>query len=207
MKDVTVVILAGGYSKRFGSMKAIAQLNGRPLVTHMIEIAKQITSEVLVAVSDDEQMLQITPYTKNTRVVIDPDNEERSALTGALTAFEFTQTKYTLLLPVDTPLADINLLNLLLRFRGGHGAVVPSWPSGYVEPLHSVYLAEHAYAIGLSLVEQKIYKMSSFLEQIHNVLYVSTEALKQFDPDLATFKNFNTEKEMKTFENYKKRKR
>lgn len=207
MKDVTVAILAGGNSKRFGSMKAIVELNGKPLVTHMVDIAKRITSEVLIALSDDEQMHQIEPYLKNTRAVVDPENEERSALTGALTAFEHTETKYTLLLPIDTPLASIDLLELLLRLRAGHGAVVPSWPSGYIEPLHSVYLAEHAYAIGLKLVEQSIYKMSELLDRIHNVLYVSTEALKQFDPNLETFKNFNTERELKTFVSKMKQKK
>ncbi len=200
MKDVTVAILAGGNSTRFGAMKAMVEFNGKPLVLHMLQIAKRITNNVLVAVSNDEQMNQLAPVIKDVKIVCDPDDEERSALTGALTAFEHTDTKYTLLLPVDTPLANLDLLNLLLRLRQGHGAIVPSWPSGYIEPLHSVYLAEHAYAQGLELAEKGIYKMSELLRKIQHVLYVSTEALTQFDPHLDTFKNFNTPKDLKDFE-------
>jgi len=206
MKDVTVAILAGGNSKRFGSMKALVELNGKPLVTYMLELAKRVSSEVLIAVSDDEQVDQLLPFSKNARVVVDPDDERRSALTGALTAFEYTETKYTLLLPVDSPFAKVAVLDLLIRLRDGHGAVVPSWPSGHIEPLHAVYHAEHAYANGLDLVEQNTYKMRDLLDRLHHVLYVSTEALKQFDPDLVTFKNFNTEKELKAFENHLKQK-
>lgn len=205
MKDVTVAILAGGESTRFGSMKATVEFNGKPLLLHMLQVARRISDNVLVVVSNEDQLDQVTPLSKNARVVRDPDDEERSALTGALTAFEHTETKYALLLPVDTPLANVELLTLLLRLRTGHGAIVPSWPSGYIEPLHSVYLAEHAYAIGLDLVDKKVYKMSELLKRIHHVLYVSTEALKQFDPDLITFKNFNTPKELKAFESKYKR--
>ena len=205
MKDVTVAILAGGNSTRFGSMKALVEFNGNPLLLHMLQIARRISDNVLVAISNDNQMNQITPLLKDVRIVCDPDDEERAALTGALTAFEYTETKYTLLLPVDTPLANVDLLKLLLRLRAGHGAVVPSWPSGYIEPLHSVYLAEHAYALGLDLVGKGIYKMSELLRRIHHVLYVSTEALKQFDADLSTFKNFNTPKDLKSIESIYKR--
>jgi len=205
MKDVTVAILAGGNSTRFGSMKALVEFNGKPLLLHMLQIARRISDNVLIALSNDNQMNQITSLLKDVKVVCDPDDEERAALTGALTAFEHTETKYTLLLPVDTPLANVDLLKLLLEFRTGHGAVVPSWPSGYIEPLHSVYLAEHAYALGLDLVDKGVYKMSELLRKIHQVLYVSTEALKQFDTDLSTFKNFNTPKDLKSFENQYKR--
>ncbi len=205
MKDVTVAILSGGNSTRFGAMKAIVEFNGKPLLLHMLKIARRISDNILIAVSDEDQMNQLSPIIHDARIVCDPDDEERSALTGALTAFEHTETKYTLLLPVDTPLANVELLTLLLRLRVGHGAIVPSWPSGYIEPLHSVYLAEHAYAIGLGLVEKKIYKMSELLKRIQHVLYVSTEALKQFDPDLNTFKNFNTLRDLKSFENQYKR--
>lgn len=197
-----MAVLAGGNSKRFGSMKALEKLNGKPLVSHMLEIAKHISSKVLVTVSDDEQMHLIEPHIKNVRIVTDPDDEDRSAMTGALTAFEFAETKYTQLLPVDTPMANVDLLKLLLNLRVGHGAVVPSWPSGYIEPLHSVYLTEHAYAIGLNLAIKNIFKMSELINRIQHVLFVSTEALRQFDPNLLTFKNFNTRHELKTFDSY-----
>ena len=84
MKDVTVAILAGGNSHRFGSMKALVELHDKPLVTHMLDIARRLSSEVLVAVANDEQREQLLPYTKKVRVVVDPDDEERSAITGAL---------------------------------------------------------------------------------------------------------------------------
>lgn len=206
MKDITVAILAGGSSKRFGSDKALTKFQGRPLISHMLDIARKVSSTILVAVSDEEQEKMIKPFVKGAKIVIDPDGETKCALTGAITAFEHTETTYVILLPVDAPLAEPDLLKLLIQLSPGHGAIVPSWPSGYIEPLHSVYHAEHAYTMGLEIMEKGLRRMSDLLDRIKHILFVSTETLKQFDPELNSFVNFNTSKELKDVERKMKRK-
>ncbi|MFW9768762.1 MAG: molybdenum cofactor guanylyltransferase [Candidatus Thorarchaeota archaeon] len=206
MEKPTVAILAGGNSKRFGSEKALAEFRGHALVSHMVEIAHKISTEVMIVVSDDEQEDLLRKVVSDVRIVVDPPGETKCALVGAITAFEYTSTKHVLLLPVDAPLANTELLRLLLEICEGHGAVVPSWPTGYIEPLHSVYLAEHAYYHGLKVVESGHYKMRNLLERLKNVLYISTETLKQFDSDLSTFTNFNTQKELKDAERKSRKK-
>ena len=200
MTDVTVAILAGGNSKRFGSEKALAKFNDRPLIDHMLDIARRITKNILVILSDDAQLEKISPYVKIGRTVVDPEGSIKCALSGAITAFEYAGTEYTLLLPIDAPLAKPSLLKVLIEMSPKHGAVVPSWPSGYIEPLHSVYLTEHAYYHGLKVTESGSFKMSNMLEHLQNVLYVSTETLKQFDGRLETFKNFNTLSDLRAAE-------
>ena len=200
MEKVTVAILAGGSSKRFGSEKALADFQGKPLISHMANIAKKLSSEIMIVVSDEVQEAKLREVAPSVRVVVDPPSDVKCALAGALTAFEYTLTQHTLLLPVDTPLASVDLLQMMIRMSSGHGAVVPSWPSGYIEPLHSVYLAEHAYYHGLKVMEDGHHRMSDMLDALKNVLYVSTETLKQFDPNLDTFVNFNTPKDLKSAE-------
>jgi len=206
MNDITVAILTGGSSKRFGSDKALAEFQGRPLISHMLGIASQITANVLIVASDEQQELNLKPYTKKATLVTDPEGEPKCAFTGAITAFEYTATKHVLLLPVDSPLAEPELLKLLIRLKTGHGAVIPSWPTGYIEPLHSVYHAEHAYSHGLEVMESGLRRMSDLLDRLHHILYVSTETLKQFDPELDTFVNFKTLQELKAAERKTKRK-
>jgi molybdopterin-guanine dinucleotide biosynthesis protein A len=203
MEEITVAILAGGTSKRFGSEKALAAFRGRPLVAHMVDVARRLSSEILIVVSDETQEDNIQNLVPNVRIAIDPPGEVKCALAGALTAFEHSLTSNVLLLPVDAPLSKTDLLRMLIRMSPGHGAVVPSWPSGYIEPLHSVYLAEHAYFHGLKIMEERRHKMSDLLEKLQSVLFVSTETLKQFDPDLSTFMNFNTPKDLKAAESKK----
>jgi molybdopterin-guanine dinucleotide biosynthesis protein A len=194
--DLTVAILAGGNSQRFKSDKALATINKRPLISYMINIANKLSENILVVISDENQQKGLVRFIDEAKVVIDPDESIRCALTGAVTAFEYSKTQYTLLLPIDSPLAKLDLLRIIVEFAPHHGAVVPSWPSGYIEPLHSVYLSEHAYHHGLRMIEAKKYRMKNLLDALANVLYVSTTVLTQFDPDLATFTNINTEKDL-----------
>ena len=204
MEKVTVAILAGGTSKRFGSEKALADFHGKPLITHMVRVAKNLSSRFLVVVSDEEQETKLSKIIQDVRIVIDPPSDIKCALAGALTAFEYTLTSHTLLLPVDSPLVNVDLLQMLVHLSPGHGAVVPSWPSGYIEPLHSVYLAEHAYYHGLKVMENGHHRMNDMLEALQNVLYVSTETL---DENLDTFVNFNTPGELKNVERKSSKKR
>ncbi len=206
MNDITVAILAGGSSKRFGIDKALAEFQGKPLISHMLGIASQITSNILVVASDEEQESNLRPYVRKVTVVTDPEGAPKCALTGAITAFEYTETKHVLLLPIDSPLAEPELLKLLIRLKTGHGAIIPSWPSGYIEPLHSVYHAEHAYSHGLEVIESGLRKMRDLLDRLQHILYVSTETLRQFDPELDTFVNFNTLQDLKAAERKRKRK-
>ncbi|TET09060.1 MAG: molybdenum cofactor guanylyltransferase [Candidatus Thorarchaeota archaeon] len=206
MEKTTVAILAGGSAKRFGSEKALAEFQGRPLIAHMVDVAQKLSSEIMIVVSDETQEENLRGIVSDVRIVVDPPSEIKSALAGALTAFEYTLTSHVLLLPIDTPLANTELLKMLIRMSPGHGAVVPAWPSGYIEPLHSVYLAEHAYFHGLKVMAEGLHRMRALLDRLHSVLFVSTETLKQFDSDLNTFTNINTPKELRAAERKSPRK-
>jgi molybdopterin-guanine dinucleotide biosynthesis protein A len=199
-KVLTVAILAGGTSGRFGSEKAMAKFRDRPLVTHMIDVAKHLSSEIIVVVSNGIQKETIGKVVTGENIVVDPEDSVRSALTGAVTAFEYATTEYVMLLPVDTPLASIPLLRSIAELGPGYGAVVPSWPSGYIEPLHATYLTEHAYGRGLEVIAKKKQRMRDLLDALHNVMHISTEVLKMFDPNLDTFVNINTEQELRKLE-------
>jgi molybdopterin-guanine dinucleotide biosynthesis protein A len=196
MKDITVAVLAGGKSKRFGCCKALVEFQGKALVQHMLMIAKQISPRVLIVTNNEEREKEIRPLAGKTPIFLDPDDAVPCALTGTLTAFEHAETEYVQLLPVDSPLVRPEMIRFLARLAKGHGAVVPAWPSGYIEPLHSVYLAEHAYANGLKVMNEKKYRMSDLLDRLRNVLRVSTEVLKQYDEKLVSFTNFNTPQDL-----------
>ncbi len=198
--EMTVGVLAGGDSTRFKSEKALAEFRGQPLLKTMTQIASAIAERVLVIASSEEQKSRLEAIIDSETIVVDPDESIRCALTGTLTALEYSETEYTMVLPVDTPLAKVPVLRTLVKLAPGHGAVVPIWPNGYIEPLHTVYFTEHAYGRGITSFEKGITKMSRFLDSLTNVLYVSTEVLKHQDPDLETFSNINTERELKKLE-------
>ncbi|MDF1538099.1 MAG: molybdenum cofactor guanylyltransferase [Candidatus Thorarchaeota archaeon] len=200
LDNVTVAILAGGGSSRFGSEKSLALFKGKPLISHMFSIAKGLASHVIIVASNDSQQTSLSEIVPDIDIVMDDDASEKCALNGAITAFEHSESDYTLLLPVDTPLASKELLETILNLREGHGAVVPAWPNGYTEPLHSVYSTEHAYNKGIEVMETGQKRMQNLLDSLTNVLYVQTEILRMFDEHLRTFDNANTPYELKRLE-------
>jgi molybdopterin-guanine dinucleotide biosynthesis protein A len=46
---ISVIVLAGGRSSRFGSPKLEATLEGRPLLDHVLDVARQLSDDVVVA--------------------------------------------------------------------------------------------------------------------------------------------------------------
>ena len=55
LDDVTIAILVGGDSTRFGSEKSLAIFKGNPLIAHMISIAKALTPNIVVVASNEVQ--------------------------------------------------------------------------------------------------------------------------------------------------------
>jgi CTP:molybdopterin cytidylyltransferase MocA len=48
--DIAAVVLAAGESRRFGGRKQLAELNGRTLLEHVLELARTAGLDTVVAV-------------------------------------------------------------------------------------------------------------------------------------------------------------
>ena len=50
--DVCAVILAGGQSRRMGFNKALIDVNGRPIISLLIDQVSQVTNRILISSND-----------------------------------------------------------------------------------------------------------------------------------------------------------
>jgi len=110
--DITCVILAGGLARRMGNIdKAFVQLNGVPLLAHVLEkVFGQAGSVIINANGDPTRFLQW-----NLPVAADTIDDFPGPLAGVLTAMEWCktnqpQTKWVASIPVDTPFAPQDLI-------------------------------------------------------------------------------------------------
>jgi len=196
----SAVILAGGFSRRFGSDKGLVNLDGKPLVRHVIDRASKVADEVLVVVSSKEQKNKFeTILEEKADLVIDKD-ESQSPLVGAITGFESAKGEYSLLLPCDTPLVSTQILQFLLDMCTNRSAAIPRWPNGYIEPLQAVYHTKSALTAAKTALAQGNRNMRSMINNLRGVRYVSTMVLEQLEPDLLTFFNVNTPQDLKKAE-------
>ena len=201
----SAIILAGGFSKRFGQDKCLIELAGKPLILHVLDKVSKIVNESLVVVSSEDQRDTYTSsVSSETKVIIDKYSP-RSPVVGALTGFENASGEYSLLLPCDTPFVSKEIVSLLLDLCINRSAVIPRWPNRYIEPLHAVYHTKSALTASKTAYEEKKLDLRSMIANLRGVRYISTLVLQQLDPKLTTFFNVNTLGDLKKAESMLKR--
>ena len=198
--EKSAIILAGGYSKRFGQDKGLVLLANKPLVKYVIDKIGNAVEEKIVVVSSKAQAENYSKVVdSDVRVLVDI-SPVQSPLVGALTGFENTRAKYSFLLPCDAPFISKDVVSLLLELCINKSAVIPRWPNSYIEPLQAVYCTEPALKAAKSALSEGKLNMLSMIEKLRGVRYVSTLVLQQIDPKLMTFFNVNTPMDLKKAE-------
>ncbi|MCW4020529.1 MAG: molybdenum cofactor guanylyltransferase [Candidatus Bathyarchaeota archaeon] len=190
--EKAAVILAGGFSKRFGQDKGLVRLAGKPLVSHVFESASQVVEEVIVVVSSIDQKKTYLPlFPAKTEILVDVEDFQ-SPLAGALTGFAKARSDCSVLLPCDTPFVSKEVLQMLFEMSHDMDAVIPRWPNGYFEPLQAVYRTSSARVAAEEAVKEGGIRLWSMIALLEKVRYLSTRIIKEVEPRLTTFFNINT---------------
>jgi len=198
--DRSAIILAGGFSSRFGQDKGLLLVANKPLIKHVLDATNGIVDEAVIVVSSDNQAEDFARVVNsNVKIVVDVDDVQ-SPLMGTLTGLGKAQGEYSLLLPCDTPLVSQKVLQLLFELCLNRNAVIPRWPNGYIEPLQAIYRTKAAREATKQAFNEGELNLRSIVDRLQNVRYVSTLVLQQLDPKLRTFFNVNTPLDLKKAE-------
>lgn len=196
----SAIILAGGFSKRFGQDKGLIELAGKPLILHVLDKVSRVATEIAVVVSSDIQREKFERFLSRSASVVVDEQKTHTPLIGALTGFNHVRGEYSLLLPCDTPFFSGQVAQLLLDLCVKKSAVIPRWPNGYVEPLQAAYNTKSALKASNTALEQGKLDLRSMIAHLSAVRYLSTIVLKRLDPKLVTFFNINTPEDLKKAE-------
>jgi len=204
--DKSAIILAGGFSSRFGQDKGLLQLAEKPIIRHILDVVDTIVDESIIVVSSKSQAEKYS-HVVDSRINVFIDEEDaHGPLMGVLTGFKRACGRYSLLLPCDTPFLSKDALSLLLELCINRNAVIPRWPNGYIEPLQAVYRTKPACEAAKNALSEGRLNVRSMVDRLRGVRYVSTLALQELDPELRTFFNINTPVDLKRAELMLKRK-
>jgi len=187
---MTVVILAGGKSKKLGTDKALLEWQGKPLLLQLVERFKRAGFSVIVAGGPSEwaQRLQGMPVP----IVPDlPAHEGFGPLAGIEACLLSIKTQspaprpsspvpFIGVVACDLPFADPNLLSWLSKQIGDADAVVPI-VDGQPQPLHAVY-ARSCLPHLVAQLESQDKSVKSFLKRLKVVWVGEEEWQKVADP-------------------------
>ena len=191
------IILAGGFSTRFGQDKALLQLGTKPLVLHVLDKIVNIVDERLVVANTEEQKDTLQKLVKNKANVLVDEYKIQTPLAGAYTGFNHAKNEYAILLSCDTPFVNSEIAKLLLETCINKAASIPRWPEGHIEPLQAAYHTKSALATAKTALDKGELDMNSMITRMRNIRYISTLVLQQLDSKLNTFFNINTQADLR----------
>lgn len=182
--DATLLVLAGGESRRMGRPKAWIEVGNTVLLRYVVERLGAAFSEVVVSFAEPEQMEQHVPY----RVVFD---RKRSA--GPLAGLEagLIAARHDVLFAVacDMPYVTPSTAQLAVAAAGGCDAAIPRH-DGLFEPVCGAYRKTALPAI-VSALDAGNYIAHDVVE------YLDVTWLEGLD--VAEFENLNTPADLERF--------
>jgi molybdopterin-guanine dinucleotide biosynthesis protein A len=183
---VSLVVQAGGNSRRMGEDKALKLFLGRPLIQRVVERLASIADETLVTTHRLQEYAFL-----GLRLV--PDLVPgRGALGGLYTALACASHPIVAVVACDLPFASALLFKTAIDLLGREEAdvAIPRSTEG-LEPLHAVYQRSTCLAPVLAALQADRFKVIDWFPSVR-VRELSREEVAAADPSGRIFQNINT---------------
>ena len=201
-KTISLVIQAGGESKRMGFPKEELEFEGKHVVEAQIERFEDYVDEVVITSNHPEHLefLKDGAYKVSVKVFGDIP-PRRGALTGMHTAFAKSTCDRVCCIACDMFFASENLLVSQVKLMNSSGAdvVIPKNKHGR-EPFHALYNRETCLKAVEHALEKGEVKVQSFLDCDGLKIYDMTQdEVREAVPRGGCFINVNTPEQLERF--------
>jgi molybdopterin-guanine dinucleotide biosynthesis protein A len=208
IKDCTGVILAGGENRRMPVLKGFIEVEGKKIIERTLKIMKKLFREIFIITNQPELYSYLrVPMLGDVYTV-------RGPMTGVLTALINSSDHWIFVSACDMPFIDPDVIRFMARERynptcitiinGGQGVapdtisttdiydtVVPL--SAYkAEPLFAFYSKKIMSSLDQFVLTGKKSIKYFLLNHDKRVKYITSDELKNIDPELRSFINLNT---------------
>jgi molybdopterin-guanine dinucleotide biosynthesis protein A len=188
---LTVVVQAGGESRRMGQDKALVSFLGHPLIQRVIDRLAPLADEILVTTNrpDDYRFLGYPLFQD-----IIPG---RGALGGLYTALDAARQPLVVVVACDMPFVSPVLLAAQrdLLISGHYDAVIPRTEGG-TEPFHAVYRRLACIPAIQAVIQADKWRVDAWYSKAR-VYLMSAQETGQYDPQGLAFWNVNTPEELR----------
>lgn len=181
---------------RMGRDKALIKLCGKPLLLHVVESVLNLRPDKIIVTTEKGNVNRYTSILPSSVGLTEDLLEGKGPLVGMISGMGWINSEYTLVLPCDTPFIKPSVLRFLYQKAAGVDAVIPKWPSGYIEPLQAVYRTSSALKAAEETISKGKRSCRDMIRLLNRVVYVNIDELRRFDPNLVTFFNINCKEEL-----------
>lgn len=198
----TGVILAGGYSTRFGEAdKAFSHIDGTPLTRHVADRLRPVIDTLVINAREDQHerfAKDMDGYPLEVIYAID-DVAGGGPVSGMATGLSAVPagTALAFVVACDMPFVEADLVDALFELAEAEadvGAVVPTSSDGWHQVLHAVYRPAPTIDACRAAIARDERKVLAPLSRLH-VRYVDPDELTQYGGE-RSFENVNTPGEL-----------
>ncbi len=189
---LAAAVIAGGNSRRFGSLKIFADFEGKTLLDHAVALAQKISPEVLLIGELDEcsQPAGIPAF---------PDLIPGCGpLGGIYTALYHSKLPLVASLPCDMPLLTVGIYSFLGRFAEDERPSVAVSHKG-LEPLVSIW-PKSALPVIQRTLWQKRFSIREALRELNAAEVYLPAPPHNYRPEM--FSNINYKEDLRALESH-----
>lgn len=201
---VTVVIQAGGESKRMGQSKALIEFNGRPLICRIVERLRPAADEMIITTNEADKLQFLYGMFPDVELTLAPDAyDKRGALPGLYTALDAARCPLVSIVACDMVFASPRLVvaEAIEMAETDADIVVPVNKHGF-EPFHATYRKDSCLpAVRRAIESGKSRVQSVFDDDAVKVVEFTQDRVLRAEPRGGCFINTNTPEELAHIEN------
>lgn len=202
---VSVVIQAGGESRRMGQSKARVPFMGSPLICRLIRRLRCAADEIIITTNEADKLGFLEDEFPDLEIKLVPDAFDfRGALPGLYTAIQSARNPYVAVVACDMVLASASLVvaESLEMAKSGADVVVPVNNHGF-EPFHALYRRSGCLPAVRRALDRGERRAQSFFDDPEvKVLEFPQERVLEAEPRGGCFVNANTPEELQRIEDF-----
>jgi len=181
-RNVTGLILLGGKSSRYGSNKALVEIDGVRLIERVVGVMKSIFHRVILVTNTPDE------YTYLRLPMVEDLIKGLGPMGGIYTGLMTMSDETGFLVACDMPFLSGKLIRHMVEVSDDFDTVVPrmDW---MLEPLHALY-SKKCIPVIREAIEERQYQIAKCFARMR-VRYMDEEELRLYDSDLRSFFNIN----------------
>lgn len=212
MTEKCAVVLAGGKAERFQTSgrpwidKALAKVQGKPMLIHIIESLASAVEDIVICVNNEARKRKYAKVLRDfsvkkdgyIRIVKDVKIPSISGPAVAIaTGLKATNADYCIVVPCDTPFIQSAVVDYLFNAVKDASIAIPIHADGSVETLIFACERKRTAEVSETLCWLGRDRPDDFLRGLPKVKFISTiSEIRDLDPEFKSFININFQEDL-----------
>lgn len=187
-EELSIVILAGGQSRRMGFNKALLEIDGKPLIRILSDRMRELPGQIVISSNDQDSYGFLD-------IPVVPDRfAGYGPLAGLHSAMLYRKSSLYVLLACDLPNLPVSLVQRMIDLSDGFDAAIPRTRDGMAHPLCAVYRRTCLPLIERALKKGKRKFIEIFFNKKISVKWISPDEGRYDKTDII---NINTPEDLR----------